>query len=204
MVRRFLADGSGTSALRKYMRTFEELSPVPADHRAFYRIRTSFAVVYAGAALAIDYNVLPWKKKSTLRDIRKCMTLAFDVLRTPGGALSSVARTDPSNLAVQLAKQIAVCKKCTTRKIKHDDAKAIQARRNAECLMIRGNSYVKSNVLKAWFPKKDDRAAMKSAGLFSIGSRDDTPTIEKKIVGIKGKPRYYLINDAALKRLSAT
>ncbi len=125
-------------------------------------------------------------------------------LRTPGGALSSVARTDPSNLAVQLAKRIADCKKCTLRKIKHDDAKAIQARRNAECLMIRGNSYIKSHVLKAWFPKKDDRAAMKSAGLFSIGSRDDTPTIEKKIVGIKGKPRYYLINDAALERLSSS
>jgi hypothetical protein len=31
---------------------------------------------------------------------------------------------------------------------------------------------------------------MKSAGLFLLSRRNDTPTIEKKIVGIKGKPRY--------------
>ena len=79
MMRRFVADGRDTVALRKYMRVFEQLSPVPADHRAFYRIRTSFAVLYAAAALAIDYNILPWKKKPTLKDIRKCMKLAFDV-----------------------------------------------------------------------------------------------------------------------------
>jgi hypothetical protein len=77
--------------LRKYMRVFETQSPVLADHRAFYRIRTSFAVLYAAAALTIDYNILPWKKKTTLKAIRKCMKPAFDVLHTHGGALSSVA-----------------------------------------------------------------------------------------------------------------
>jgi hypothetical protein len=76
--------------------------------------------------------------------------------------------------------------------------------RQDECLTIQGKFYIKSKVLKTWFPKKDDRAAMKSAGLFSLSSRNDTPTIEKKIVGIEGKPRYYLIDDAVLKRLSAT
>ena len=203
MIRRFVANGSDTVTLGKYMREFEKHSPVSADHRAFYRIRTNFAVVYAAAALAIDYDILPWKKKSTLKDIRKCMKLAFDVLHTHGGALSSVNQVDPSGLASELAKRISNCKKCTIVAIKRDDAKALQARQSAACLTIKGKFYIKSKVLKTWFPKKNDRAAMKSAGLFSLNSRNDTPTIEKKIVGIEGKPRYYLIDDAALKRLSA-
>jgi hypothetical protein len=203
MIGRFVADGSDAGALRKYMREFEKHSPVSADHRAFYRIRTSFAVVYVAAALAIDYDILPWKKTSTLKDIRKCMNLAFDVLHTHGGALSSVNQVDPSGLARKLAKRISNCKKCTIVAIKRNDAKALQTRRNAECLTINGKSYIKSKVLKTWFPKQDDRVAMKSAGLFSLNRRNDTPTIEKKIVGIEGKPRYYLIDDAALKRLSA-
>jgi len=204
MMRRFVADDSNPETLRKYMRVFEKQSPVPADHRAFFRIRTNFAVLYAAAALAIDFNILPWGKSQTLEDIRKCMKLAFDVLHTHGGALSSVNQADPSGLASQLAKRISNCKKCTIVAIKRDDAKALQARRDAECLIINGESYIKSKVLKTWFPKKDDRAAMKSAGLFSLSSRNDTPTIEKKIVGIEGKPRYHLIDDAVLKRLSAT
>ncbi len=204
MMRRFVADGSNSATLRKYMRVFEKQSPVPADHRAFFRIRTNFAVLYAAAALAIDYDILPWKKAPTLKEIRKCMKLAFDVLHKHGGALSSVNQVDPSGVASELAKRISNCKKCAIVAIKRDDAKALQARRNAECLTINGKSYIKSKVLKTWFPKMDDRAAMKSAGLFSLGSRNDTPTIEKKIDGIEGKPRYYLIDDAALKRLSAT
>jgi len=204
MIRRFVADGRNIAVLQPYMRAFEEQSPVPADHRAFYRIRTSFAVLYAAAALAIDYNILPWKKKPTLKAVRKCMNLAFGVLHSHGGALSSVTQVDPSVLATQLAQRISGCKQCRVAKIERDDIKAIQARRKADCLIIHGKSHIKSKVMKAWFPKAEHRAAMKAAGLFLSTNRNDTPTVEKKIVGIKGKPRYYRIDSPALEQLSAT
>jgi hypothetical protein len=38
--------------------------------------------MYAAAALAIDYEILPWGKRSTLRDIEKCMRLALMTLET--------------------------------------------------------------------------------------------------------------------------
>jgi hypothetical protein len=41
-----------------------------------------FAAVYAGAAQAIDYGVLPWGKKATLSAIRTCMIDAMEKLIT--------------------------------------------------------------------------------------------------------------------------
>ena len=37
------------------------MSNYPTAHNAHYRVRTNFAVMYAAAALAIDYEILPWK-----------------------------------------------------------------------------------------------------------------------------------------------
>ena len=186
------------------MRVFENQSPVPADHPAFYRIRTNFAIVYAAAALAIDYTILPWKKKPTLQAIRKCMNLAFDVLNAHGGALSSITQIDPSDLAAELARRMSGCKKCKIVKIARDDGEALRARRRAECLIIQSKLYIKSKVMKAWFPEAKKRAAMKKASLFSSTNRKDTPTVEKKVIGINGKPRYYQIDRVALKRLCAS
>ena len=58
--------------------------------------------------------------------------------------------------------------------------------------------------MKAWFPEAKKRAAMKKARLFSSTNRKDTPTVEKKVIGINGKPRYYQIDRVALKRLCAS
>jgi len=47
------------------------------------RIAANFAVIYAGAALAIEYGILPWKKNETRTAIEKCMARAFATLRNP-------------------------------------------------------------------------------------------------------------------------
>jgi len=73
-------DNTANKALARYMDEFISCSPLPQSRRLFARLRRRFAVVYAGSALAIDYKILPFQKNATLRDIRKCMHDAMDLL----------------------------------------------------------------------------------------------------------------------------
>ena len=62
------------------MDQFLEAAALPEQLRWLGRMRRLFAVVYASAAQAIDYGVLPWSKKATLKAILACMTDAMDQL----------------------------------------------------------------------------------------------------------------------------
>ena len=90
------ADKRAEETLKKYMDRFLEAAPLPKQFRWLGRIRRLFAVVYASAAQAIDYGVLPWSKKATLNAILACMTDAMDQL-TANFSDSSVAVADVSN-----------------------------------------------------------------------------------------------------------
>ena len=59
------ADERAVETLKKYMDSFLEAAPLPRQFRWLGRMRRLFAVVYASAAQAIDYGVLPWSKKAT-------------------------------------------------------------------------------------------------------------------------------------------
>jgi hypothetical protein len=67
----------------------------------------------------------------------------------------------------------------------------------ADGFIIDGVTYVKQDRLKAWFPQKSDRMLLRQAKAFNT-KRPDTPTVDKKIAGIKGKLRYYAIQAKAL------
>ena len=67
--------------------------------------------------------------------------------------------------------------------------------------IINGVTYVKQDRLKAWFPEGSDRTLLRQAGMFHM-KRRDTSTVDKKIAGIEGKPRYYAIKANALDRFS--
>jgi hypothetical protein len=167
------------------------------DQPKYYRIRSNFAVIYAGAALAIDYGVLPWKKGPTFWAINDCMT----------GALKQLGEcnSDPQNgnVAVQplllalknlLAKSALVA---VTPKKRANGAET-KRRQDADGFRIGNEILLKGAKLKQWFPDEEERSAL-------IGclegknvlrrSRPDTPTIEKKISGIHGKPRYYVLDN---------
>ena len=79
LAKRF-ADKRAEETLKSYMDQFLEAAPLPRQFRWLGRIRRLFAVVYASAAQAIDYGVLPWSKKATLKAILACMTDAMDQL----------------------------------------------------------------------------------------------------------------------------
>ena len=79
LAKRF-ADKRAEETLKSYMDQFLEAAPLPKQLRWLGRIRRLFGVVYASAAQAIDYGVLPWGKKATLKAILACMTDAMDQL----------------------------------------------------------------------------------------------------------------------------
>ena len=79
LAKRF-ADTRAEETLKKYMDQFLEAASLPEQLRLLGRIRRLFAVVYASAAQAIDYGVLPWGKKATLKAILACMKDAMDQL----------------------------------------------------------------------------------------------------------------------------
>jgi Domain of unknown function (DUF927) len=79
LAKRF-ADKGAEATLTSYMAQFLEAAVLPEQLRWLGRIRRFFAVVYASAAQAIDYGVLPWRKRATLKTILSCMTDAMDQL----------------------------------------------------------------------------------------------------------------------------
>ena len=79
LAKRF-ADGRAEEMLKRYMDEFVLAAALPKEFRWLGRIRRLFAVVYASAAHAIDYGVLPWSKKATRDAIIACMTDAMDQL----------------------------------------------------------------------------------------------------------------------------
>jgi len=77
-----------------------------------------------------------------------------------------------------------------------------RARRKADGFKINGEIYVEPDRFKRWFPSQPERTSLKEQKVILAG-REDTATIEKKIGGIEGKPRYYAIDVRALRRLAS-
>jgi hypothetical protein len=72
----------------------------------------------------------------------------------------------------------------------------VVSRQRADGFIINGVTYVKQDRLKAWFPDKSVRMALRKTGIFQT-TRPDTSTVDKTIIGIKGKPRYYVLRVVA-------
>ena len=168
---------------------------------ALYRIRSNFAVIWAAGALAIDYGVLPWKKSRLRKAVEKCFHRALSALQSPEAV--EAAGSDQNtfeDLLKTLKERLGQCKLCAiTPRTKVSDEE-VASRQQADGFIINGVTYVKQDRLKAWFPEKSDRTALRQAGIFQT-KRSDTPTVEKKIAGIAGKPRYYAIKASALERV---
>jgi hypothetical protein len=79
---RRVCDKTAKATLKRYMKEYTDHASLPGQHRWLGRIQRLFAAVYAGAAQAIDYGVLPWGKKATLTAIRACMVDAMEKLIT--------------------------------------------------------------------------------------------------------------------------
>jgi uncharacterized protein (DUF927 family) len=199
---RYVNDPDGLERLKTYKEQFERDALLPDEHNAYYRVRTNFAAMYAAAALAIDYDILPWKKPPTFRAIEKCMRLAFAMLATgakePAPAATAV---DEHRLCKTLKDALATADLVVVKPKQKVTDQEVRARQKADGFKINGETYIKPDRFKCWVATHSERAALKKQKVILTG-RDDTATVEKKIGGIKGKPRYYAIDVRALDRLA--
>ena len=115
-----VSDKAARANLKKLMKEFIDNAPLPDQQRWLGRIQRLFAVVYASAAQAIDYGVLPWGKKSTLSAIRVCMVDAMQQLIANSGGDAESDRGDVQSDERMLAEF----------KRRLDDAKFVRLERN--------------------------------------------------------------------------
>jgi hypothetical protein len=194
----YFRDPTSLSRVRAYKDEFEKTVSVPSSNAAL-RIRSNFALIWAAAALAIEYGVLPWKKSPTFRAVEKCLRKALDEIEAgkamgePGDATTSVLSTLSEKLEEADLRTVVLRKKITPK----------QAGRRAEAdgFRINGDIFLKPDRLRKWLPSHLDRTILKQAGVFRT-RRNDAATIEQVIAGIPGKPRYFVVNISKLKRLS--
>ena len=195
-------DKNWETTVRQYIGQFESAAPAP-NQSGVYRIRSNFAVIFAAAALAIDYKLLPWKKRGTLKAILKCFRRCIDVLLSPPPV--ETPESPASNSAKMLRKLKEKLDECVLLPIqqrKKASADEVIARQKADGFIINDVTYVKNDRFEGWFPSSQDRSALREAGIFRT-QRKDTPTVDKKINGINGKPRYYAIDVETLDDLSS-
>ncbi len=200
LLERYVADADGLTSIKTYKSDFESKAKV-GDANKLYRIRSNFALMYAAAALAIDYDILPWKKALTFRAVEKCMSLAIAELTPMFAAGPATSAIDAAELASRLKKAIAECTIVTVEPRRSVTSKEVLKRQAADAFKIEDALYLKSDRLDAWFPARADRSALishvkKMQVLKS--KRNDTSTVEKKFAGIAGKRRYHLFDLTAL------
>jgi hypothetical protein len=75
-------DKNWEATVRKYIKQFEGTIQTK-DLKTIYRIRSNFGIFWAAGALAIDYDVLSWKKSRLLKAVTKCFHRAVGELQSP-------------------------------------------------------------------------------------------------------------------------
>ena len=182
---------------RAYKTQFEAEVKAP-NSTAVYRIRSNFAVIWAGGALAIDYGVLPWKKSRLRKAVEKCFRRALSALQNPEtGKPPELDQHTAADVLQTLKEKLRQCELCAITPRKKVSDEEVASRKRADGFVIDGMTYLKQDRLKAWFPNESARRSLRQTSIF-LTNRSDTPTVEKKVTGIEGKPRYYAIKANAL------
>ena len=171
---------------------------MPAQRRWLGRIQRYCAICYASAAQAIDYGILPWSKKTTLRAIKACMYDAMTQLIAATEADREGERSDESLLSefkrrvggarfVQL--DLTRRKKKWTRLKNADGIVRPTQSGKVEYLLF-------GRTLDRWFPENSDRQRLtkllRSRRIFRSGRRPDTSTRQVKIANLGRIPCYGL------------
>jgi peptidoglycan hydrolase-like protein with peptidoglycan-binding domain len=131
------------------------------------------------------------------------MRLALATMQTgQSQAASTPLPVDMHHLSKTLQKQLTRAKILPVKPKQKVTKKQARARQKADGFKINGEIYVKPDRFKRWIPTQPERNALKAQKVI-VTEREDTATVERKIGGINGKPRYYAIDVRALRRLVA-
>jgi Domain of unknown function (DUF927) len=196
-LRNYFDDAEALSKIRAYKDRFESEVGVTSSNAAL-RIRSNFALIWAAAAMAIDYGVLPWRKVPTFKAVEKCLRKALDVIEAGKAPASAADATTSILMALNDKLGKADLRKVVLRK----QITPQQARRRvkADGFRVNGDIYLKPDRLRSWIPSHRDCVVLKENGVFRT-RRNDAATIEQIVAGIPGKPRYYVVDSRKLERL---
>ena len=204
LAKRF-ADKRVEEALKSYMDQFLQAAALPEQFRWLGRMRRLFGVVYASAAQAIDYGVLPWSKKATLKAILACMTDAMDQLTADFSDSSNGdgerIKSDDALVAefkrrMEDAKFVRIERNggkpnSTAKRLKKADG-FIQTTRPGRVRYL-----LRSKAMETWFPHVTTRkrlsTALRSRGILMAGRRADTSTRQIHIAPLKKRVSCYAL-----------
>ena len=204
------ADKTVIETLNKYITEYIEATPLPKQFRWLGRIRRFFAAVYASAALAIDYGVLPWSRKATLKAIATCMTDAMEQLTADARGASDAAAKTIKSEGVLLAEFKQRVEGAVFMRLNRNRAKSrlVAKRLKKANGVIRPTSVGKtqcllfSKTLDDWFPVTTERKRLtkklRSRRIIGKGRRPDTSTRQVFIAEAGKKVPCYALSRGRL------
>lgn len=195
-LRQFLRDDVALSKLKTSMQIFESGTAINASDTAQLRMRKSFAVLYAAAALAIEYDILPWKETATLKAISFCMDGA---IRARGSSAKEPKEVRTATTVVQTLKgELVKLNLVKVTKRKQLASGEAELRDRADGFDFGNEIYVKPS---RWTGiSEGNRQELVRLNILKT-ERSDVSTVARKLKGIAKKQRYHVINTAALKAL---
>jgi hypothetical protein len=204
------ADKGALAALDAYMKDYIADAPLPWQQRWLARIQRLFAAVYASAAQAIDYGILPWNKKATLRAIKACMYDAMKQLIMASGeapAYDAHSEQSDESLLAEFKQHVEgvtfVNLKPNSPKngrqqasVRHADGIVRPTKPGKVKRLLFGRTF------DAWFPEVAARKRLtkllRSKGIFSRGRRSDTSTRQVQIAELGGRVPCYVLRRKGL------
>ena len=173
-----------------------------------------FAAVYASAAQAIDYGILPWGKKSTLKAIKTCMDDAMQQM-VPNERKSE-CRSEPESksdhaLLLDFRDKVNNASFLHLVEARQKGKKVAKELRNADGIVRRMRPgrmqrLLFSEVLNQWYPDVNVRRRLvsltRSHGIFRKGRRPDTNTRQILIAELKRKVPCYILSRKRLRAIA--
>ena len=206
-------DQTARSVLKRYMSEYEKSCPLPSQQAWLGRVRKIFAVVYASAAQAIDYGILPWTKEMTINSIKTCMDDAMQKMvpseSKPECCGKAESKSDHSLLS-DFRDKVNKGSFVHLVQARQNGRNASKELRNADGIVRRGRRgrvqyLLYSKVLKQWYPDFNARRRLvsltRSHGIFRNGRRPDTTTRQIFVAEFRQKVPCYVLSR---KRLEAT
>jgi Domain of unknown function (DUF927) len=192
----FMRDAeAAVTKIKQHMNDFTAKISLRLGSGPDQRICANFSLMYAAAALGIDYGILPWKKKTTRAAIEKCMVGAFATLRNSypptshkveAQSVGSVAAALKDNLNRLTLIPVKKGQPCS-------DEEAAQ-RQKADGFRIGQKIFIKP---QSWKPTDGAKEILVEHQVLQT-QRNDAATIDRKVMGVPGKPRYYVIDEEKL------
>jgi Domain of unknown function (DUF927) len=209
---RLLTDNRAEGALRNYMAQYLSAAPLLGQYRWLRRIGRYFAAIYASAALAIDYSILPWNKNTTLADIQKCMQDAMEQLIASfeSGPNSDAVHDQGDASELQQFKTLIDGANFVVLDRRAQGKKKIARRlKKADGIVRRDKSgttrrLLFSHTLNRWYSDSSRRKRLtkllRAHRIFGKGRRADTSTREIFVSELGGKVPCYVVSRKRLRR----